>query len=88
MIRVLVIDDDVYMRELICYVLEDTPYMVDEAASGAQGSLQQQAQPAHVVIRRLTVIIVSLLCLNKGTRNGLFVDVFCLPIQAECAIFL
>lgn len=50
MIRVLVIDDDVYMRELICYVLEDTPYLVDAADSGEQGLLRQCSSPADVVI--------------------------------------
>ncbi|MBT3603871.1 MAG: response regulator [Candidatus Latescibacteria bacterium] len=50
MIRVLVIDDDVYMRELICYVLEDTPYVVDAAGSGKQGLLRQRSFPADVVI--------------------------------------
>jgi len=50
MTRVLVIDDDAYMRELICYVLEDCPYEVAEAASGEQGLLSQDSQPAQVVI--------------------------------------
>lgn len=50
MIRVLVIEDDVFMRELICYVLEDLPYRVVEAASGEQGLLFQASHPAHVVI--------------------------------------
>ena len=50
MVRVLVIEDDVYMRELICHVLEDTPYRVVEAANAEQGLLFQASEPANVVI--------------------------------------
>ena len=50
MARVLVIDDDVFMREIISVALENTEFAVDEAEGGAQGLARQRAQPADLVI--------------------------------------
>lgn len=50
MSRVLVIDDNADMRELLRAVLESTGYAVDLAADGALGLVLLRARPADVVL--------------------------------------
>jgi two-component system, OmpR family, KDP operon response regulator KdpE len=50
MVRVLVIEDDVYMRELIGIMLAGGRFLVTEAASGAEGISRQNTIPSQVVI--------------------------------------
>jgi CheY-like chemotaxis protein len=50
MVRVLVIDDNPEVRELMRAVLEEAGYAVDLAADGALGLVLQRARPAEVVI--------------------------------------
>jgi DNA-binding response OmpR family regulator len=48
--RVLVIDDDADLRELISDSLERDGFEVASAANGAQGLAAQRGNPAHIVI--------------------------------------
>ena len=50
MVHVLVIDDDVYMRDILVIALEDTNFSVEEAADGFEGLASQRARPADLVI--------------------------------------
>ena len=51
--RILVIDDDAAMRELLRFVLEEEGYTVIEAADGAEGLQWYQADPTDLVITDL-----------------------------------
>lgn len=50
MLRVLVIDDNQDVRELIQFILEGAGYSVELAPDGAAGLRSQRARPADVVI--------------------------------------
>jgi len=50
MFRVLVIDDNPEVRELLQSILEGAGYAVDLASDGALGLILQRARPADVVI--------------------------------------
>jgi two-component system, OmpR family, response regulator len=51
--RILVIDDDAAIRELLRFVLEGEGYEVIEAADGAEGLQRYQAAPTDLVITDL-----------------------------------
>jgi len=51
--RILVIDDDAAIRELLRFVLEEEGYQVIEAANGAEGLQWYQADPTDLVITDL-----------------------------------
>jgi CheY-like chemotaxis protein len=51
--RILVVDDDAAIRELLRFVLEEEGYEVIEAADGAEGLQQYQAAPIDFVITDL-----------------------------------
>ena len=51
--RILVIDDNVAIRELLRFVLEEEGYEVIEAADGAEGLQRYQAEPTDLVITDL-----------------------------------
>ena len=51
--RILVIDDNAAIRELLRLVLEDEGYEVIEAADGAEGLQRYQATPTDLVITDL-----------------------------------
>ena len=51
--RILVIDDDATIRELLRLVLEEEGYEVIEAANGAEGLQRYQAIPTDLVITDL-----------------------------------
>jgi CheY-like chemotaxis protein len=53
MFRILVIDDNPDMREVMQRILEGAGYAVDLAADGALGLVLQRARPADVVIADL-----------------------------------
>ena len=53
--RILVIDDDATIRELLRFVLEEEGYEVIEAADGAEGLQRYQADPTDLVITDLTM---------------------------------
>ena len=53
MLRILVIDDNAAIRELLRFVLEEEGYEVIEAADGAEGLRQCQAAPTDLVITDL-----------------------------------
>ena len=50
MARILVIDDNADMREVMRLILEGAGYSVDLAADGALGLVLQRSRPADVVI--------------------------------------
>jgi DNA-binding response OmpR family regulator len=51
--RILVIDDNAAIRELLRFLLEEEGYEVSEAADGAEGLQRYQADPADLVITDL-----------------------------------
>ena len=51
--RILVIDDNAAIRELLRFLLEEEGYEVIEAADGAEGLQRYQAAPADLVITDL-----------------------------------
>jgi CheY-like chemotaxis protein len=51
--RILVVDDDAAIRELLRFVLEEEGYEVIEAADGAEGLQRYQAAPTDLVITDL-----------------------------------
>ena len=51
--RILVIDDEATIRELLRFVLEEEGYEVIEAADGAEGLQRYQADPTDLVITDL-----------------------------------
>jgi len=51
--RILVIDDNAAIRELLRLVLEEEGYEVIEAADGAEGLRRYQAEPTDLVITDL-----------------------------------
>ena len=53
MLRILVIDDNAAIRELLRLVLEEEGYEVIEAANGAEGLQRYQATPTDLVITDL-----------------------------------
>ena len=53
MVRVLVIDDNQDVRDLIQFILESAGYSVELAADGEAGMRSQHARPADVVITDL-----------------------------------
>lgn len=50
MIRILVIDDDPNVRQMICRMLEREGYELDSAANGREGLEKFRAAPADLVI--------------------------------------
>jgi CheY-like chemotaxis protein len=51
--RVLVIDDNAAIRELLRFILEEEGYVVIEAADGTEGLRRYQAEPTDLVITDL-----------------------------------
>jgi len=51
--RVLIIDDDEQIRDLLCQVMEWSGYTVMEAENGRQGMRKQRENPADLVITDL-----------------------------------
>ena len=51
--RILVVDDDAAIRELLHFVLEEEGYEVIEAVDGAEGLQRYQADPTDLVITDL-----------------------------------
>ena len=51
--RILVIDDNAAIRELLRFILEEEGYEVIEAADGAEGLQRYQADPTDLVITDL-----------------------------------
>src|SRR5437588_8507496 len=51
--RILVIDDNAAIREVLRFVLEEEGYEVIEAADGAEGLRRYQAEPTDLVITDL-----------------------------------
>jgi CheY-like chemotaxis protein len=51
--RILVVDDDAAIRELLRFALEEEGYEVIEAADGAEGLQRYQAAPTALVITDL-----------------------------------
>ena len=53
MARILVIDDNAAIREVLRFILEEEGYEVIEAADGAEGLQRYQADPTDLVITDL-----------------------------------
>ena len=51
--RILVVDDDAAIRELLHFVLEEEGYEVIEAVDGAEGLQRYQVEPTDLVITDL-----------------------------------
>jgi CheY-like chemotaxis protein len=53
MASILVIDDDNDLRTVICAILEDEGYQVDEASDGGEGLDQYRSRPTDLVLTDL-----------------------------------
>jgi len=67
--RILVIDDDAAIRELLRFVLEEEGYKVIEAANGAEGLQWYQAEPTDLVITDLHMPGMEGLALLEALRR-------------------
>lgn len=50
LLNLLIIDDDVFFRELVKDILQDYPVMVHEASNGEEGLIVLRQEPIKVVI--------------------------------------
>lgn len=53
MARVLIIDDDEQIRQMLCRMLEQVGYTVDDAQNGAEGIARFRKQPYDLVLTDL-----------------------------------
>ena len=67
--RILVIDDNAAIRELLRFILEEEGYEVIEAADGAEGLQRYQAAPTDLVITDLQMPGMDGLELLKALRR-------------------
>ena len=67
--RILIVDDDAVIRELLAYVLKQEGYEVIEATNGAEGLQKYQAEPTDLVITDLMMPGMDGLELLKELRR-------------------
>jgi CheY-like chemotaxis protein len=67
--RILVVDDDAAIRELLRFVLEEEGYEVIEAADGAEGLQRYQEAPTALVITDLQMPGMDGLELMRALRR-------------------
>lgn len=69
MARILVIDDEAPIRELICFALDDSGHQVTDAASGNEAMTLNRASPADVIITDIAMPEVDGLEIIKLLRE-------------------
>src|SRR5262249_34174089 len=69
MARILVIEDDAALREIVSYVLADAGYEVVEAANGADGLKEYLAAPPLIVLTDMGLLEIWGLQLLQALRH-------------------
>jgi CheY-like chemotaxis protein len=67
--RILMVDDDPFVREMVGFILESNDYIVATAENGHDALLKHKADPAHLIITDMNMPVMDGLTLIQEVRK-------------------